>query len=310
MSDRPPTEPPPRDGGTAHPYLLLVLTVLFWAGNVIAGRFMADTAPPITLAFCRWSLALVLVLPFGLAHLRDTARRLAPHRRLVAVLGLLGVTGFNTFLYAGLNHTTAINATVVGTATPAVIPLIAWIVHRTPVRAGQAWGIGLVTLGVFAVILQGDPAAITHLRFNLGDLLVLCSVLVWATYSVLLVFLPPGINPLAFLSAVFAVGWVGLLPLVAWDWSQGHRLPVTAATLSAIGFTAVFPSILSFLFWMRAVARVGPTTAGFFMNLVPVFTALLAVALLGETLHLYHLAGLAFVFAGIRLATRVRGDPA
>ena len=89
VSDRPPTEPPPRDGGTAHPYLLLVLTVLFWAGNVIAGRFMADTAPPITLAFCRWSLALVLVLPFGLAHLRDTARRLAPHRRLVAVLGLL-----------------------------------------------------------------------------------------------------------------------------------------------------------------------------------------------------------------------------
>ena len=268
-----PSSPADHPDGTAHPYLLLVLACLFWAGNVIAGRSMAETAPPITLAFCRWSLALLLVLPFGLPHLRAATRRLAPHWKLVLLLGLLGVTGFNTLLYAGLNFTTAINATVVGATTP-------------------------------AVILQGDIGRVGGLAFNRGDLLVLGSVVVWAAYSVLLMFLPAGVHPLALLPILFSVGWLGLLPFVAWEWSQGLRMPITAASAAAVAFTAVFPSILSFLFWIRAVARVGPTTAGFFMNLVPVFTALLAVLMLGEALRLYHLAGLALVFAGIHLATR------
>jgi len=281
-----------------------VLACLFWAGNVIAGRSMAETAPPITLAFCRWSLALLLVLPFGLPHLRAATRRLAPHWKLVLLLGLLGVTGFNTLLYAGLNFTTAINATVVGATTPAVIPLIAWIALRTRITGGQVLGILFAAAGVLAVILQGDIGRVGGLAFNRGDLLVLGSVVVWAAYSVLLMFLPAGVHPLALLPILFSVGWLGLLPFVAWEWSQGLRMPITAASAAAVAFTAVFPSILSFLFWIRAVARVGPTTAGFFMNLVPVFTALLAVLMLGEALRLYHLAGLALVFAGIHLATR------
>lgn len=189
------------------PYLLLSFTALFWAGNSIVGRATHDIMPPVALAFWRWTLALVFLLPFAWPHLKRDISKLKMSLSWVLLLGALGIGTFNTLLYTGLQTTTAVNGLLLQSMQPALILMLGAIVFGERVRLVQILGIALSITGALMIILRGDLTALVALEFNPGDLVIIAAVIVWSFYSVLL-RKRPVVHPLSFLAATFAVGVV------------------------------------------------------------------------------------------------------
>lgn len=290
------------------PYLLAALAPLFWSSNFILGRALNQTIPPIALSFWRWAVALLIVLPFALPRLRDQWGLVCRHWAVLALLAVLGVTNFNTFVYLGLQSTTATNAVLMVSTTPVLIVLLSFLLLRQRVSARQAAGILLSLAGVAVIIVRGDPQALAALRLNGGDLWVLGAVASWALYSVCLRWRPAGLDPLAFLAVTMVIGLIPLLPLYQWELGRGLSFAVNAVSLGAIGYVALFPSVLAYVLWNRAVAELGANRTGQLLHLMPAFGAVLAMPVLGERMQGFHLAGIGLIAAGIALASRSQGQ--
>jgi drug/metabolite transporter (DMT)-like permease len=288
-------------------YLLLMLTTLFWSGNFVLARAVHLQVPPIGLSFWRWSLAGLILLPFVWRNMAAKWSLVRCHLLLVIALALLGVSSFNTLVYLGLQTTTASNGVLLQSIIPLVIILLSRLILGLLVTAGQGLGILASLLGVLIIITRGDLQVLLQLAVTRGDLLVLAAVIAWGFYSTLLKKLPTALRGLPLLGYTIAIGVVGIAPFYAWEIAQGTRMTLSAVTLTSVGYVAIFPSLLAYLFWNRAIEQLGPNRSGQFIHLMPVFGSLLSVSFLGERLHLYHLVGILFVAAGIYIAT-LRGD--
>jgi drug/metabolite transporter (DMT)-like permease len=288
----------------ATPYLLATLPPLFWAGNFILGRALSQTIPPIALSFWRWALALLILLPFAWSRLRGQRGTLRRHWAVLSLLAVLGVTNYNTFAYLGLQTTTATNAVLLVSTTPVLIPVLSFLLLGQRIGLRQAAGILLSLAGVAVIVARGELGALGALGLASGDLWILAAVVSWALYSVCLRWRPAHLDPLALLAVTMAIGLVPLVPLYGWELGQGLGFQLNPVTLAAIGYVALFPSILAYVFWNRAVAQLGANRTGQFLHLVPAFGALLAMPLLGERLHPFHLVGIGLIGGGIVLATR------
>ena len=287
----------------ASPYLLLILATFFWAGNFVLGRAVKASIPPVGLAFWRWTVALAVLLPLSLPHLRAEWPLVRENWKLMAVYGILGVACFNTFVYVGLHSTTAINALLVNSIIPVLIVVLSRALACTPVTRQQAAGVILSLAGVVTIICSADAGLLLSLQINRGDIWVLLAVVSWAFYTFLLRKRPAGLHPLSFLGAIIIIGLVVLAPFYGWEISRGGRVGTDLGTCGSILYVALFPSVLAFTFWNQAVGEVGPATAGLFLHLMPVFGALLSSVFLGESLHLFHLAGMGLIFSGIYLVS-------
>jgi len=284
------------------PYLLVSLAPMFWSGNFVLGRALHETFPPIALSFWRWAVALLVLIPFLLPRASELARALGRHWAVLSLLGLLGVTNFNTFVYLGLQTTTATNAVLLVSTTPVLILVLSFLLLAVPVRPLQLVGVLLSLGGVGIIAAGGDPVALMSLELNSGDLWILAAVVSWALYSVCLRWRPRGLDPLVFLAATIVTGLVQLLPLYLWDLARGSTLELGAVTIGAVGYVAIFPSVISYVFWNRGVVELGANRTGQFLHLMPVFGTLLSIWLLGERLETYHLAGMGLIAAGISMA--------
>jgi drug/metabolite transporter (DMT)-like permease len=291
---------------SASPYLLLVLTTLFWSGNFVLGRAVKASIPPVGLAFWRWAVALAILLPFAAPHLRAQLPLLRRHWRQLTVYGILGVTCFNTFVYIGLHSTTATNALLVNSIIPVVIVVLSRVLAATPITRTQAVGILLSLAGVFTIISRADMEMFRSLQVNKGDAWVMLAVISWSFYTFQLRRRPVGLHPLSFLSSIIFIGLLVLAPFYVWEISTGNRVGFDPVTCGSILYVALFPSVLAFIFWNQAVGEVGPNKAGLFLHLMPVFGTFLSLLFLGESLHLYHLAGIILIFSGIYLTTVAR----
>ena len=192
----------------AHPYLLLTLTALFWAGNFVIGRAINSCIPPISLAFWRWAIALCFLLPFSIPHLRSEWLVLKQNWRWLTLFGLLGVSCFNTFVYIGLHSTTATNALIINSVIPILIVLLSRLLAATPVSGRQALGIALSLSGVLTIICRANLNVILTLKINSGDAWILLAVLSWAFYTYLLRHRPAELHPLSFLTSIVVIGLI------------------------------------------------------------------------------------------------------
>lgn len=281
-------------------YLLLTLTVLFWSGNVIIARMLHADISAIALSSGRWWLATLLVLPFTWHHLRRDWPVLRAHWPIITLLSLLGISLFNTLLYQSAHSTSSNNIALIQSTMPAMIILLAAMLYGERPGARAMTGVALSIAGAVLVIARGNWQVLSELAISAGDLWMLLANAVYALYSVLL-RKSPQMHPMSFVGASFIIGSLLLLPLFLWDLSI-NPLPALNDKL-AIGlvYIAIFPSILAYLFWNRGVVTVGASTAGFFICLIPVFTALLAALFLDEGLAWYHLAGMLLIVAGFVL---------
>ena len=292
-------------------FALLGLVMVLWAGNSIVGRAVRFDVPPLTLAFVRWFGASLILLPFAIAPLKRDWPAICAAWKPILALGLLGVGAFNALLYSGLRYTTATNALLLQAAIPALVVLFDRLFFAVRSPQLQTLGVLSSTLGVLAIVFEGDLAKAVNLHFGLGDVLVLASVLVWALYTVLL-RLRPDIASTSFVAATFFIGAAAMAPLALGEWLAGETIRWGPRVWGAFAYVCVLPSILSYFIFNAATRTVGPARAGQAITLMPLFGAFLSAALLGERLHPYHFAGMALILLGIALSvlTRPRQEPA
>jgi drug/metabolite transporter (DMT)-like permease len=284
-----------------HPHLLLSGAALLWAGNFVLGRAMRGHIPPVGLAFWRWTLALaVLLVLYGRRLVAQRAPLLAGWK-LVALLGILGVGNFNLFLYLGLQHTTATNALLLNAAAPAFIVALSFLGGMGRPTGRLLFAVALSLGGVAVILSQGRVSTLLELRLNPGDLWVLAAVLSWSIYTVLLSRRPSGVEPMVFLTALVLVGLAWIAPFYAWEVARGLRVTFDLVTAGSILYVGVFASLLAYAFWNAGVAQAGASRSGVFLNLMPAFGTLLAVALLGEPFRLFQAAGIGLIVAGVTL---------
>lgn len=290
--------------GAATAYLLLVVAMLSWSGNLIVARALAGTVPPLGLSLMRWTIAFLVVLPFAGAEIVAQRAVILRRWRILLLLGLLGLTFCNSLSYVGLQWTTALNGALVNSAGPMMTLLAAFLINRERASPWQLAGILMSLAGVLAIVLRGDPTAILSLSINRGDLAMLASVAIWSVYTVLLRHCPPELSPIGLLAVLFAIGAVTVLPLhLAESWA-GRPLPTVPDALLGYLFVGIFPAVVAFFGWNRGVVVIGPSRASLFTHLMPLFSAGLAYLFLGEHIAGFHLAGGALIFAGIFLANR------
>jgi drug/metabolite transporter (DMT)-like permease len=287
-------------------YFLLALTVLFWSGNWVVGRGIRGDVPPLALSFWRWFIAFVCLLPWAWPHIRSQWREMAKHWRILTLLGLFGGACNNALTYLGVTYTTVANCAILAASTPIMIVGLSWALFGKRLRAVEWLGVALSVCGILAIVGNGDIDTLLALQVNTGDIWVLAAMLFWALYTVLLVRRPAGLHPLSFLAAISAIGLAALLPLYLWEIAGGQVINPSPAAMAAIAYAGIFPALLGFIFWNMAVLEVGSNKAGFFMNLMPVFSIILSILFLGEQPHPYHLAGIALILSGIYLTSTRR----
>lgn len=285
------------------PYILLILTTLFWSGNFVISRGMHAEIPPFTLSFWRWAVALLILLAICARYLPANREKLLANKRFLLVQGVLGVAGFNSLVYMAMQTTTAINAVLVNSCIPVIIVLISQLLYNDRLSPRQWLGVSISFTGVLFIVSHGNPATLVNLNLNRGDLLMLIAAFCWAFYSANLKRYPQGLHPLAYLTAIVIIGLFFLLPMYSVELLSGKAMAVTPATLTTIAYVAVFASVLAFIFWNRAVSMLGANIAGPFIHLMPAFSTILAYIFLDEKLTQTHLIAIGFIFSGIFLTT-------
>lgn len=285
------------------PYLLLALTFLAWAINIVVGRAIAGHIPPIALAQIRWIGASAIVVPFAWRHLRRDWPVIRQYARLLLALAATGIGVYNTLAYAALQYTEALNGLLVQSAFPLVIGMWSFVLFRDRLSAAQIVAIVLSLVGVVTIVCRGDLALLASLTLNRGDVMMLVAVAVYALYSTLLK-IRPAIHPLSLLAVVMTAGAAMILPFWFWEISTGYVMQATPTTFAVLAFVVIFPSTLAYLIFNRGVELIGPNRAGPFFHLLPVFGSALAIVFLGESLRWFHLAGYALIVAGIVVAQR------
>ena len=282
---------------------MLILCALFWGSNAVVGRALYEDVPPIGLSFWRNVFALLALLPFTSGELRRHWPAIRAQLGVLLWAGLVGMALFNALIYLALHTTTAINAALIMSLSPVIIPLFAWALLRECVSATQLLGIVLSLAGVVLMITRGGPIAIKELGAHPGDLLALLAAVCWALYSVVVKFRPASVPPLVFLAAMLVVAVLSLLPFCVWESLHVRAMPARASAWAAAVYVGVFPTTVALWMFNQAVDRIGPVRAGLYTHLVPVFSALLAVAFLDERFESFQLAGAAPIALGLYLVT-------
>lgn len=289
------------------PYGLLLLANLAWASNWVIGRAVHEAFPPVALSFWRWTAAALVLAPVAIPRLWGSWHVLWRRRWLMLALGATGVATFQALIYAGLNYTTAVNATILNAGSPLVMVLMVWAIEGQAATRRQWLGMALTFVGVMLIVARGDWRTLSEFHFNTGDLLIFASIPLWCFYSILVRRRPMELDPLGFMFVLMLIGLVVVSPAYLYE-STFVRQPHWSWEIAGmVVFIAVTSSILAYLFWNRGVELIGANRAGFTTPFQPAFTAILAVLLLGEPFHLYHAVGFAIILVGWLLTTAVRG---
>jgi len=287
---------------------LLTIPPLLWAGNAMVGRMVQDLIPPVMLNFARWALAFVILLPLASWVLRPSSG-LWPHWRRFALLGLLGVGGYNALQYLALQTSSPLNVTLVASSSPLWMLALGTLFFGVKVTRAQLLGAGLSMAGVLVVLSRGEWAQLMQLRLVTGDLFMLLATACWAWYSWLLTRRaePPAIRDdwAAFLMAqvVFGLAWSGAFTVGEWSLTDA-RITWGWPLAATLVFVAIGPAVIAYRCWGLGVQRAGPTVAGFFANLTPLFAALMSAAFLGETPRPFHALAFALIVGGIVVSSR------
>lgn len=300
--------PSPTGRLTPRAALLLSLAPLFWAGNALVGRMVHTLISPMTLNFLRWTLAGLLLLPLARWVLRSDSV-VWPHWRRYALLGLLGVGCYNSFQYLALQTSSPINVTLVASSTPVFMLAIGVLFFGQRLRKQQLVGAALSVLGVLLVLCRGDISALLQVELVWGDVFVLVATACWAGYSWLISVTkePASVREdwAAFLLAQIAFGlfWSGSFTATEWLTGQAY-VDWGFALVAALVYVAVFPALLAYRCWGLGIQAAGPNVAGFFVNLTPLFAALLSALALGEWPQWYHMAAFGLIVGGIAVSSR------
>ncbi len=286
-----------------NPHLFLTLASLFWGFNAIASRLAIDEISPMSLVSGRW-LGVMIILSIICRHQLSLGFQVfKSNYKWMIVMGLCGFTTFNSLYYISAHHTVAINLGIVQSTTPAFIMIISLFWLKTRINLKQVTGLLITFIGVSIVISNGNLALLLRLKLNNGDLLLIVACIFYAIYAVGL-RKRPEINDVLLMTFFSYVAFIGSLPGLIIEITQYSFFFPTFKGLMILSVIIIFPSLLAQILFMKGVKIVGPALSGLYTNLVPIFTSVLAIIVLDEVFHIYHLISLIIIFLGIYIFDR------
>jgi len=279
---------------------LAVLATLIWSGNFIIARGLSKQINPVSLAFYRWAIASIVLLPFAAKKFSQDWRQITHSWRYLFWISLTGISLFNTLVYIAGHYTTAINLALIGTTSSPVMSIIlARIFLHERIGLAKIAGLGLCIAGILFLLSKGNPENLFALRFSSGDAWMLLAAFCFAVYNILVRKKPAGISPLSFLLSVFMLGTLLLLPFFVW---QATPVKWDGTLIGSVLYLGVGASVVCFFIWNISIGILGAGRTALFGNLIPVFSSLEAVVLLNEEFSWIHIASMVFVFSGLLLA--------
>ncbi len=286
-----------------NPHLFLTLASLFWGFNAIASRLAIDEISPMSLVSGRW-LGVLIILSIICKHqIKLGFQVFKSNYKWMIVMGLCGFTTFNSIYYISAHHTVAINLGIVQSTTPAFIMIISMFWLKTKINLKQVTGLLITFIGVLIVISNGNLASVLRLKLNNGDLLLIVACIFYAIYAVGL-RKRPEINDILLMTIFSYIAFVGSLPGLIIEITNYSFFFPTVKGLIILSVIIIFPSLLAQILFMKGVKIVGPALSGLYTNLVPIFTSVLAIIVLNEVFHIYHLISLIIIFLGIYIFDR------
>jgi len=285
-------------------YLCALGATAIWSGNFIIARGLNESIPPVSLAFWRWVVAILVFLPFAIKPLIAEWDVLKKHFPYLAITSFLGVTVFNTLVYLAGQTTTAINLSLISITFPIFIVILLRIFYGERFTFNKIGGILLVVAGVVLLITKGEPTRLLHLSFAIGDIWMLVAAFVFAVYSILLKRKPKELSVRAFQLSSFLLGLLFLFPFYLWEVYVTPPVQFETRTVLAIVYIGVFAALTAFLLWNRAILTVGPAKAAMIYYTLPLFSGVLAYAFLGEVISSVHFLSVLLIVSGIVVANR------
>jgi drug/metabolite transporter (DMT)-like permease len=290
-------------------YILLVLAVFFWAGNFIVGKFATLFGiPPLTLNVFRWIAVWLILMPFTYREIQNNLPNIRKNWLVISFMGVITISTFNSVVYFALNYTQVINAVLVLAAIPAATIVLSSLMNIEKTNIFQLIGLFLSIIGIGSIISNGDFQKIISLNFNKGDLWMLVCVITWALYSTLLKKNKFEFSQFTLIQLMVSVGILFLIPQFFYEKSIGLEVNFNKAFFLILFYVVIFPAIAAYYCWQKGVEIIGPNRASMFIQLMPLFSAVMAIIIFNEKFELYHFVGTSFIVLGIYLSNRRVND--
>ena len=286
-------------------YLYALGATAIWSGNFIVARGLSESVPPVSLAFWRWVVAVLVFLPFAVKPLIAERQQLLQNIRYLSVTSFFGVTVFNTLIYIAGHTTSALNLSLIAITFPMFIILLSRMLYKEVITGAKIFGIALVSGGVVLLITKGNISVLHTISFAVGDLWMLAASVIFAIYSIMIKHKPQNLSIWAFQLCPFSLGLLFLLPFFMWESLTVPPVTYDTTTIFSILYVGVFASLTAFILWHKAIISIGPVKSGLIYYTLPLFSGLLAHLLLNESIGMVHLLSALLIIAGICTANWV-----
>jgi drug/metabolite transporter (DMT)-like permease len=282
-------------------YIFLLATMLFWAGNAVAGKLAVGHVSPMLLSGVRWALVVPVLLLLGGRHLAQDWPALRLRLWLLMFLGFLGFTVFSVAMYGALIYTSATNVSIEQGGMPVFVFAASFLMFGTRTRPAQLLGFLLSFAGVAVTALHGDLHRLFSLDVNIGDALMMLAVLAYGIYTAA-IRVRPQVHWMSLMIVLCLGAALGAVPFIAAEAAAGALILPDATGWAIIAYVVAFPSLAGQALYIRAVGLIGPNRAGLFINFLPLWGAVLSVLILGEPFETYHGLALVLVLGGVLIA--------
>ena len=290
-------------------YLFLILAALFWSGNFIVGKFATlFQIPPLTLNVFRWIAVWFILIPFTYKEIYNNLPYIKKNWLVISFMGVITISTFNSVVYFALNYTQVINAVLMLAAIPAATIVLSSLMKIEKTNIFQIVGLILSIIGIGSIISNGDIQKIISLSFNKGDLWMLVCVITWSLYSTLLKKYKFKFSQFTLIQLMVSVGILFLIPQFFYEKSIGLELNLNKAFFLILFYVVIFPAIAAYYCWQKGIEIIGPNRSTMFIQLMPLFSAIMAIIIFNEKFELYHFAGASFILIGIYLSNRKAND--
>lgn len=286
-------------------YIMLILATFFWAGNFIVGKVATlFEIPPISLNFYRWFFAWIVLAPFTMRQVILSKSIIKKNIFSILIMSFTSISVFNSAVYYGLNYTQVLNGVLLISTIPILIIVISSIFKTEKINILQILGVLVSLSGVIIIITKMELQKLLHFQLNKGDLWILVAMLSWSIYSIIIKEKKINLKPFVLLQTLITFGVIMLTPFYLLEISSGKHIPLNIPVFLTIAYVVLFAGIGAYIFWNKAVMTIGPNRSGVFLHLMPVFSSIMAIGLLGEFFAKFHFVGALFIVTGIFLSSR------
>ena len=286
-------------------YIFLLLTVTFWAGNFIVGKFASlYEVPPFSLNFYRWFFAWLILAPFTIPEIIKKKEYITQNYKLFIVLGVTSITIFNSIVYYSLNFTQVISGVLMISTIPVMIMFFSSILKIEKTNVFQIIGVILSFLGVTIIITKANFQILKNLDFNKGDITMVIAMFSWALYSTLLKRQKYELSQISLLQVVISFGLIFLIPVYFIEYQVGFRINLDIPFILILSYVVLLPGLASFILWIKGISMIGANRSGVFLHLMPIISAIMAMIFFNEKFMFYHILGACFIISGILLSNK------